>query len=57
MTTEREVEDTPAGESGWLRDALTALDEIRRGIEVDGPIPTEEALTAAIALLRIGRNG
>lgn len=46
------VEDTQTGERGWLRDALTALDDIRRGIEVDGPIPTDEALTAAVALLR-----
>lgn len=45
------VEEAPPGERGWLRDALSALEEIRRGIEVDGPIPTDEALTAAAALL------
>lgn len=43
------VGTTPAP---WLPQALEELDEVRRGFEVDGPLPTETALREADALLR-----
>lgn len=36
----------------WLPQALEELDEVRRGFEVNGPLPTETALREADALLR-----
>lgn len=36
----------------WLPQALEELDEVRRGFEVEGPLPTETAVREADALLR-----
>lgn len=44
--------DASSVPDGWLDDALRTLDEIRNGFEVDGQVPTAEALAGAEALLR-----